>query len=303
MKKIAISLGDVNGIGLEIALREHKKIRQICTPVYCINKDLLEQGADLLKIKVEKDFNLSPCGENFKIKKGKISKKSGEFSFKSFEKAVELSKRKEFLGLCTLPIHKKAWELAGVKYKGHTEALRDFFKRDSIMLLGCSKLFVALYTDHIPLKKVNSSIKTKQIKDFFLNLYKNVCDEKIAVLGLNPHNGDKGLIGKKDIKIKKAIKKVNGLIKKKVFYGPIVPDTAFTPKVLKEFKFIVAMYHDQGLAPLKALYFEESINISLNLPIIRTSVDHGTAFDIAYKNKNINTKSYLNAIKYLLKLY
>jgi 4-hydroxythreonine-4-phosphate dehydrogenase len=115
-------------------------------------------------------------------------------------------------------------------------------------------------------------------------------------LGLNPHAGDGGVLGDEEInEIIPAIKEANEILKKKIFYGPLVPDIAFTKK---EGRFI-AMYHDQGLAPLKALYFDESINVSLNLPILRTSVDHGTAFDIAYKSI-ANTKSYENAIKYIL---
>lgn len=104
-------------------------------------------------------------------------------------------------------------------------------------------------------------------------------------------------LGKKRKKIQKAIKKANKILGEDIFSSPLVPDTAFSPNNRKNYKYFIAMYHDQGLAPLKALYFDESINVSLNLPIIRTSVDHGTAFDIAYKNKNPNTKSYINAIK------
>ena len=118
----------------------------------------------------------------------------------------------------------------------------------------------------------------------------------MGVLGLNPHAGDGGVLGDEEIKeIAPAIDEVNKLLKKEIFYGPLVPDTAFCQRTGR----FIAMYHDQGLAPLKALYFDESINVSLNLPVLRTSVDHGTAFDIAYKGI-ADTKSYINAIKYIL---
>jgi 4-hydroxythreonine-4-phosphate dehydrogenase len=157
-------------------------------------------------------------------------------------------------------------------------------------------MFVALFSEHVPLKDVAKSIKYKKLKQFFLNLNKSIPNEKIAVLGLNPHAGDNGVLGNEETIIKKAIKSANKKIGFEQFVGILVPDIAFTPHIRKKYKYFVAMYHDQGLAPLKALYFDESINISLNLPIIRTSVDHGTAFDIAYKGE-AKTLSYINAIK------
>ena len=139
-------------------------------------------------------------------------------------------------------------------------------------------------------------IDTKKITNFLLRLHKNINRSPIGVLGLNPHAGDHGVIGDEERFIGEAILQANTIIGSPIFEGPLVPDIAFTPKSREYFKTIVAMYHDQGLAPLKALYFDEGINISLGLPIIRTSVDHGTAFDIAYQNK-ASTQSYINAIK------
>jgi 4-hydroxythreonine-4-phosphate dehydrogenase len=120
-------------------------------------------------------------------------------------------------------------------------------------------------------------------------------------LGLNPHAGDNGVLGDEEREIEDAIATANAEIGKELFYGCIVPDVAFTPAFRKNFTYYIALYHDQGLAPLKALYFDESINISLNLPIIRTSVDHGTAFDIAYTNQ-AKTRSYINAIQSAIEL-
>jgi len=300
-KKVAISIGDLNGIGIEIAFKAHKEISKIIEPIYIIDKTMLKQASKLLGIKIPKDFNtISPKAKNFQIKPGVVSKKSGEYSFKSFKKAVKLAEAKKVDAICTLPIHKEAWSKAGIKYKGHTDFLRDYFKKDAIMMLGCDKMYVALYTEHIPLKEVAKTIKLKRYTNFLLDLQKSLkTNEKIAVLGLNPHAGDNGVLGNEERKIEKAIKKVNLKLGKEQFIGCIVPDIAFSPNFRKNYKYFVANYHDQGLAPLKALYFKESINVSLNLPILRTSVDHGTAFDIAYKGKEVNLESYINAIKYI----
>jgi len=302
MKKVAISIGDLNGVGIEIALRAHKKISKIVKPIYIIDKTMLKQATRLLNIDIPKDFKtISPDAKSFKIKPGKVSKKSGEYSFLSFLKAVKLANKGKVDAICTLPINKESWERANLSYVGHTDFLRLFFKEDAIMMLGCSKMYVALYTEHIPLKDVPKKVKTKKLTKFLLDLQKSLKTNKtIAVLGINPHAGDNGVLGNEERKIEKAIKKANKALNKEQFIGAIVPDIAFTPNFRKNYKYFVAIYHDQGLAPLKALYFDQSINVSLNLPILRVSVDHGTAFDIAYKNsKKLKLDSYINAIKYI----
>jgi 4-hydroxythreonine-4-phosphate dehydrogenase len=186
--------------------------------------------------------------------------------------------------------------LSGLEYKGHTDLLRKHFNAEAIMMLGCEKMYVALVTEHIPLREVTERIKYKMLKPFLRDFSNAIPKEQVAVLGINPHAGDNGVLGHEDMRVKKAIKSINKELGWEQFVGPIVPDVAFTPHFRKNFRYFVAMYHDQGLAPLKALYFDESVNISLNLPIIRTSVDHGTAFDIAYKGE-AKTLSYINAIK------
>jgi len=296
-KKIAISVGDLNGIGIQIILSQHKIISNLCQPIYCINKNMLEQASSLLDIPIPEDFVLHESKGDFKIKPSSVSKKAGLYSYISFLDAISLSKSGETHALVTLPINKESWSKAGITYKGHTEVLRDIFKKNAIMMLGCEKMFVSLYTEHMALKDVIKEIKTKKILTFLLNFYECVKSDNIAVLALNPHASDNGVLGNEEKYIIKAIKKANKILKKEVFKGPLVPDTAFSPANRANFTYYVAMYHDQGLIPLKALYFDESINISLNLPIIRTSVDHGTAFDIAYKNKELNSKSYINAVK------
>ena len=298
---LAISVGDLNGVGIEIALKAHKKISKICEPIYCINSYMLNQATKLLKKKIPDDFKISHVEGEFKIKAGKVDATCGKYAYDSFMRAIELCEDKKADAVVTMPIHKEAWSLAGLNYVGHTDLLRQHFKKDAIMMLGCEEMFVALYTEHIALKDVASSIEVGRLSTFFLDLYMALDFDKVAVLGLNPHAGDNGVLGDEEEDIKFAIDYVNKKIGYEVFIGPIVPDIAFTPNFRKNFTYFIAMYHDQGLAPLKALYFDESINVSLNLPIVRTSVDHGTAFDIAYKGK-AKTLSYINAIKSAIKL-
>jgi len=296
MKKIAISIGDLNGVGLEIALKAHSEVKKLCQPLYCVDEKLLQEGARVLNMQVPNDFELVKVGGSVPIKPGRICKKSGKYSYKSFIKAITLAKEKKVDAITTLPIHKQAWAKAGIKYKGHTDLLRYFFGNQAIMMLGCEHMFVALYSEHIPLKDVAKQVKINLLSKFLQNLYNCTKASSVAVLGLNPHAGDGGVLGSEEKKISKAIQKANKKLKQNIFDGPFIPDAAFTASMREKYKYFVAIYHDQGLIALKALYFEESINVTLNLPIIRTSVDHGTAFDIAYKNK-ANTTSYINAIK------
>ncbi len=297
MKKVAISIGDINGIGLEVALRAHKKISKICKPIYCINRPMLEWGSAMLGIDIPKKFKIQECGEVFEIKPGVNTKEAGEFSFDSFITAIALAKSKKASAIVTLPINKSSWSMAGIHYKGHTDALSDMLGCKTTMMLGCEEMYVILFTHHVPIKDVSSHIESKKISKFLIDISRYIQDDDIAVLGLNPHAGDNGVIGSEDKEIKKGIKKANKAIKKKIFKGPFVPDTAFSKENRKRFKYFVCMYHDQGLIPLKALYFDESINVTLSDDIKRTSVDHGTAFDKAYKDADLSLKSYINAVK------
>lgn len=296
-KKIAISVGDLNGIGIEIILRAHTEIVKLCDPIYCIHENLLKQASKLLNLAAPKDFTMSQLQGDFKIQPGVIDKASGRYSFDSFVEAIQLAENKEVKAIVTLPIHKEAWSLAGLTYKGHTDYLRAHFQREAIMMLGCEDLFVALYTEHIPLAEVATSLELEKLKRFLVNFYEATHFDHVALLGLNPHAGDGGVLGDEENIISQAINEVNLQLKQEVFHGPLVPDVAFTPRALQSCNRIIAMYHDQGLAPLKALYFDQSINVSLHLPIVRTSVDHGTAFDIAYKGKHVQFESYINAVK------
>ena len=321
MKTVAISIGDLNGIGIQLALENHSTISNMVKPLYCIDKAMLKQAAKKLQLSIPNDFQtIEDIAPYFEIKAGVINKESGAYAYASFTKAVQLAKEKKVDAICTLPIHKKAWELAGVHYKGHTDALRDFFNTKAIMMLGCSKMYVALFTEHIPLKDVAKSINEKDLTRFLLDFYRTAKPQStVGVLGLNPHAGDDGVLGSEETVIQKAIDNANMIINPHYCRGeapqghslltsqhtptysdPLVPDVAFTPNTRSNYTHFIAMYHDQGLAPLKALYFDEGINVSLNLPILRTSVDHGTAFDVAYKGLKLNSLSYINAVKYII---
>ena len=298
--KIAISVGDLNGVGIEICIKAHEKVSKLCKPIYCINDNMLSQAEKMLHLKAKK-MKLHQVDGAFKIKPSKITKKSGLYSFNSFISAISLCEQKKSDALLTMPINKQSWEKAKVFHKGHTEYLRKHFEQDVIMMLGNKHFFVSLFTDHIPLNEVCSKINSADIKKFLLNFYKDEM-KQVGVLGVNPHAGDGGVLGNEDRHILKAINQANKALNKKAFSLPLVPDVAFTEKMRKKYKYFIAMYHDQGLAPLKALGFEQTINVSLGLPIIRASVGHGSAFDIAYKKTSkVSTKSYINAIKYLIK--
>lgn len=308
MKKIAVSIGDVNGIGLEIMLRSHEFISSICKPIYCIDEEVLKDSYKKIHIKYNINTN-NIHGIKHKCKSiklstlitpGQITKESGLYSFESFKEAINLALDKKVDGIVTLPIHKKAWLQAGINFVGHTDYLSNIFNKKGIMMLGCRNMFVALFSDHIPLKDVPSVIKKDSLVEFLLELNKSINLKKVAVLGLNPHAGDGGVFGDEDIIIKDAIIHANEIINNEVFVGPISGDSAFNKDMRKQFSIFVAMYHDQGLGPLKTIYFNQSINITLGLPILRASVDHGVAFDIAYKNKNPKNTSYINAIKYIV---
>ncbi len=300
--KLAVSIGDLNGIGIELALRSHDEIKKICQPIYMISKEMLQQAAALLALPVPEDFEIYETGEPFTITPSRVTAQSGAYAYASFLAAVTLAKNKEVDALTTLPIHKKAWEMAGIAYKGHTDALADIFERETIMMIGTPELFTALFTHHIPLKEVPGKISLEPLIQFLITLYHEIKEEKIGVLGLNPHAGDNGILGNEEDIITAAIETANAQLLEEVFVGPLVPDTAFTPHIREHIRYYVCMYHDQGLIPVKTLYFDEGINVTLNLPVVRTSVDHGTAYDRAYKNRPISNESYLNAVKEAVRL-
>ena len=169
LPSIAISLGDINGVGMQLALENHKKISKLCNPIYCINKKIIKEASKTLNISIPKDFIISGKYKKTSIQPGKVKKDSGQFSYDSFLHAISLAQEKKVHAICTLPINKESWSKANIHYVGHTDMLRDIFKKDAIMMLGCQKMFVALYTEHIPLKEVVSNIKVKKLTNFLVN--------------------------------------------------------------------------------------------------------------------------------------
>ena len=292
---VAVSVGDLNGIGIGIALQAHTAVTALCRPRYCISRPLLEQAARLLGREIPDDFETVDVPGSVTIRPGRVDADSGRYAYDSFMKAVALCETGEADAVTTLPVHKEAWMKAGLPFKGHTDLLRRHFGAEAIMMLGCESLYVALFTEHMPLREVPKAIEREALTRFLLDFQRETGAERIAVLGLNPHAGDNGVLGDEERIIEAAIETAERHVPG-TFTGPVVPDVAFTPGFRKNFRYFVAMYHDQGLAPLKALYFDESINVSLNLPIVRTSVDHGTAFDIAYKTLP-DDRSYRNAVQ------
>ena len=157
---------------------------------------------------IPKDFKLWHVDGEFPIEIGKVTKESGQYSYDSFMSAIELCENKKADAVVTMPIHKEAWMMADLEYKGHTDLLRHHFKTDAIMMLGCEKMFVALFTEHVPLKAVPSFVTQDRLTTFLTNLHRSIGDKKVAVLGLNPHAGDNGVFGDEEREIEKAIKVV-----------------------------------------------------------------------------------------------
>lgn len=317
VKKVAISIGDINGVGLEIALSAHKAISKIIKPIYFVDLGVVECASKILKCEIPKDFEIyeiAPfCGENLRelianhtlICPSRATKESGEYSFVSFKRAVECVEKGEMNALLTLPINKFAWKMAGIDYVGHTEFLRAYFagqgadsSKNAIMMLGCAEMFVALFTDHIPLNAVPTRIEFNALREFLLNFHAHFSFESALVLGLNPHAGDGGVLGSEDKIIQNALDSANKTLGAEVYKGVVAPDSAFRAQNRAKFKVFVAMYHDQGLAVLKALYADKSINVTLGIPILRVSVEHGTGFDIAYKGI-ARVESYKEAVKFI----
>lgn len=289
---IGITIGDPAGIGPEIAakyiLNQPKDVNTVLIGYRFIIEDVFK---NILKTKMPEVNILEPDEKlYFEIEYGKIKSEYGKASMLFIEKAVNLAKQNEIDAIVTCPINKKSIQLGGYNFPGHTEFLGFLTdtKNFSMLLVG-NKVRTLLATTHLPIKKLAEKLDEETVLNAIINADsagRFFCKAKprIAVLGLNPHAGDNGAIGdEEETIIEPAIKKAveKGINAK----GPFPADSLF-PKVLKgEFDFVVCMYHDQGMIPVKMESFGNAVNVTLNLPIIRTSVDHGTAFDIAGKDK------------------
>ena len=213
---------------------------------------------------------------------------SGAASFGYFEAAVAEARRGELDAVVTAPISKAAWSLAGARWKGHTEYLSKFYP-GAIMAFWSEPLKVALVSHHVSLRAALKRIKREPLRDFFLSLDRSLSAAgttrfEFVVSGLNPHAGEQGLLGREEIdEVGPAIDEARRL--GLTISGPFPPDVVFRNAVGRKGLFVIALHHDQGLIPFKLLAFESGVNVSLGLPFVRTSPDHGTAFDIAGKNR------------------
>ncbi len=310
-KKIAITLGDPSGISPEILVKSYYKLPSNFSYIIYGSKKIIDNYIFLLK--KEKFYKEIDDADEAKDKgfylinifdkefsPGSPSELTGKASVLYLEKAVNDIKSRKINALVTLPISKEYTMKAGFKYAGHTDYLAESFGiKEYAMVLMCEKLKVALITTHIPLKDVPRNITKEKIiskiklLDKELKTKFKIKNPKFAVLGLNPHAGDGGNIGREEIDI--IIPALEELRKKEInVIGPLSADTAFNS--YKNFDMYVAMYHDQGLIPLKLLCFKKAVNITLGLPFIRTSPDHGTGYDIAGKLK-ADPSSFIEAVK------
>lgn len=304
MKKLALTMGDPGGVGPELIIKAlySSEVRRYCAPIVIGDRIVIEEALNLLKLPLtlriikspeesqtaSGSINLIDVRVIKKFQRGKPTAKSGRACVSYIKKAVELALHKQVDGIVTAPISKKAFKMAGFTWPGHTEMLADLTntKEYAMMLVG-GPLRVILATIHVPLKSVSALItKDKVLKT--IRLAMKACDmfgiknPKIAVAGLNPHAGEAGIFG--DEEIKKIIPAVEAAKKEGIpVSGPYPPDTIFHKTYKGEIDIIVCMYHDQGLIPLKMIAFEEGVNVTVGLPFIRTSPDHGTAYDIAWK--------------------
>jgi len=300
--KVGISIGDLNGIGLETIIKTFKDSRMMdfCTPiifgstkVIAIHRKALEMQDFNFNIinKVEdahpKKANLlNIWKDEIEINFGKATKRSGELSFDSLKQATQALKDKKIDVLVTAPINKASIQEKVSGFIGHTEFLQGNFEGESLMIMLSKVMKIAFVTGHVPLTDVKKAITTKNIYDKTVQLNTSLIQDfgirkpKIAVLGLNPHAGEKGMLGneEKDI-IAPTIKKLKE--KGIMAFGPYPADSFFINKNLKQFDGILSMYHDQGLTAFKTLCFSEGVNYTAGLNIVRTSPVHGTAYEIA----------------------
>lgn len=303
---IGISCGDVNGIGIEVILKtvSDSRILEFCTPVIFANnkvlnfyrKSLPEANINFFIIKDQsrvnhKQVNVYNCWEEeVNITPGILNDIGGKYAVMSLTMAAEALKEGKIHGLVTAPIHKKNTQSSQFDFTGHTPYLKHLFGvNDVAMMLVSENMRVALLTEHVAVKDVAAHVSREKIvsklqiinqslkKDF------GITKPKIAVLGLNPHAGDEGLIGKEEEEIiRPAVKDAKQ--KMDIFcFGPYSADAFFARGQHEKFDAVLALYHDQGLIPFKSLAHGEGVNYTAGLPAVRTSPDHGVAFDIAGK--------------------
>ena len=316
-KKILITCGDPSGIGPDLCINLAYKSFPAEITVIGSSKVILDR-AKLLKKKINfndkakkhngsGEINLIDIDFPYKIHPGFPNKKNSKKQLDALDEAIDLLLNKKFDAIVTLPINKKILSSKKEKFIGHTEYIAKKCNiENEVMMLATSKLKVALLTTHHSIKEIPSLITKSKIKKTIevinsdLKTKFKIKNPRILVTGLNPHAGENGEFGDEEKKvILPVIKEFKS--KKISIHGPVPADTAFVNKNIKKYDVFLAMYHDQGLAPFKALSFGKGVNITLGLPFVRTSVDHGTAYDIV-GTKKIDSSSFFEAIKMSIKL-
>lgn len=313
--KVGISVGDLNGVGIEVILKtfQDNRLLELCTPIVFgsnktisfqrkhLNINVNFQGIDLLENAVEGKLNVLNCWKDSpNISFGKETPEGGKYAFESLQIATQALKNDLIDVLVTAPINKNNIQSETFKFPGHTDYLAQELEGKSLMFMVSEELKVGLLTDHVPIKEVSSHITpdliSEKIKLIDESLKKDFCLQrpKIAVLGLNPHCGDNGVIGNEDDTIiRPTLRKLfdEGFL----VFGPFSADGFFASGNYKNYDAIIAPYHDQGLIPFKTITFGNGVNFTAGLKRVRTSPDHGTAFEIAGKGQ-ANADSFKQAV-------
>lgn len=302
MKPILVSSGEPAGIGPDLCLA----LADYDLPVVILgDRALLEDRARILNKKIhfhdydsEKSLESKPgfltvrsLACPFPVRCRQLNPKNAPYVIELLTQSARLCADTEFSALVTAPVHKANINAAGIAFTGHTEFFADFYKVETVvMMLACQQMRVALVTTHLPLRQVADAINTSLISKVISQLHQSLVSDfgvrhpKIKVAGLNPHAGESGYLGREEIEV---IAPALSALKKEGMdvIGPLPADTMFMPEHLNDCDAFVTMYHDQGLPVLKFADFSRAVNVTLGLPIIRTSVDHGTALELAGSNK------------------
>ncbi len=307
---VGISVGDLNGIGGELIIKtfDDSRFFELCTPVIFASSKYLSYMKkhfeselrfhsinELDKVVHGKLNVMNVWKEGVNIEFGKEDPKIGKYAIRSFKAATQALKEGGIDVLVTAPIHKHNVQAEDFNFPGHTDFLNQELEGNSLMFMVTENLKVGLLTDHIPVKDVADHITTELIDTKIESIYHSLIQDfgvrkpKIAVLGINPHTGDNGVIGKEDDEVlKPALRKIRE--QGKLVFGPYSADSFFGSEAFRSFDAVLACYHDQGLIPFKTLSFGQGVNFTAGLDRIRTSPDHGTAFEIAGKGvANINS--------------
>jgi 4-hydroxythreonine-4-phosphate dehydrogenase len=292
LPRIGITLGDPGGIGPEVVLKTLSDLSAVPAAEYLVfgSAAVIGDAENILGLRLAgKTFVLRDLpGPRRGPTNGAPDKNNGEASFGYFREAVESARRGEIEAVVTAPISKRSWNLAGIPWRGHTEYLERLYP-GAVMTFWSERLKVALLSHHRPLKEAIAKVTKKECARFFRLLQDGL--EKVRpggyeflVAGLNPHAGEDGLLGDEEREaIIPAVEEARDSGMK--ISGPFPPDVVFRDALGRPDRIVIALYHDQGLIPFKLAAFESGVNVTLGLPFVRTSPDHGTAFDIAGKNQ------------------